>query len=253
MSRRQQRILMLVAVWGLFGCNTAERLSQIGRAPELSPLGEAVSSAARQPVPLPMPAPEPTQSAGANSLWRSGAKGFFRDQRARRVGDVLTVALTIADDAQFSNETSRSRRADDGLGLDAMLGFQTQLDKILPSSDRNPLEPENLVAASSRMRNEGSGEVQRNEKINMSVAAVITGVLPNGNLVIQGKQEIRVNFEVREIVVAGIARPEDITPNNVISHEKIAELRFSYGGRGHLTDVQQPRYGSQLLDIILPY
>ena len=237
------------------GCGTLERLERVGRAPELSPIGGAPpgQSPARRPIALPMPPPEPVQSTGASSLWRSGAKGFFRDQRARRLGDVLTVQVTIADRAALSNETSRSRKAADGLGIDGLFGLETKLDNILPNPSSKPLDPGSLVGASSRMSNEGAGEVQRQESIRMNVAAVITQLLPNGNLVLEGRQEVRVNFEVREVYVAGIARPEDITPLNTVPHDKIAELRVAYGGRGQLTDVQQPRYGQQLLDIILPF
>lgn len=245
--------LMLLAV---AGCDTWQRLERVGKAPELSPIGGAPPGQAAPavlPVALPMPPPEPMQSAGASSLWRSGAKGFFRDQRARRVGDVLTVQVTIADRAALSNETSRSRRAADNLGISSLFGLETKLDNLLPNPSSKPLDPGSLVGASSRASNEGAGEVQRQESIRMNVAAVITQLLPNGNLVIQGRQEVRVNFEVREVYVAGVARPEDITPLNTVPHDKIAELRVAYGGRGQLTDVQQPRYGQQVLDIVLPY
>lgn len=247
--------LTLLALTLLGGCNTLERLETVGRAPELSPIGprptRPVDLAAA--AALPMPPPEPPQSAGANSLWRSGAKGFFRDQRARRVGDVLTVQITISDRAALSNETTRSRRSADSLGVDRLLGLETKLDDVLPNPSGRPLDPGSLVGASSQMNNRGSGEVQRAETIRVNVAATVSQLLPNGNLLIEGRQEISVNFEVREVYVAGIARPEDITPQNTIPHDKIAELRVAYGGRGQITDVQQPRYGAQILDIILPY
>lgn len=246
-------VVLLPLVVG--GCDTMQRLERVGRAPELSPIGGTPpgQNPAPQPVTMPMPPPEPVQSAGASSLWRSGAKGFFRDQRARRVGDVLTVQVTISDRAALSNETSRSRRAADNLGIDSLFGLETKLDNLLPNPSSKPLDPGSLVGASSRASNQGVGEVQRQESIRMNVAAVITQLLPNGNLVIQGRQEVRVNFEVREVYVAGVARPEDITPLNTVPHDKIAELRVAYGGRGQLTDVQQPRYGQQVLDILLPY
>lgn len=249
-----RRLSVLAALLCLTtACDTLDRLEQVGRAPELSPIGDPAGRPARQPVALPMPAPEPVHSAGASSLWRSGAKGFFRDQRARRVGDVLTVQVTISDRADLSNETSRSRKASDGLGLDRLLGLETKLDNILPNPNSRPIDPSELVSASSRANSQGSGEVQRQESIRMNVAAIITQLLPNGNLVVEGRQEVRVNFEIREVYVAGIARPEDVTPLNTVPHDKIAELRVAYGGRGQLTDVQQPRYGQQVLDVILPY
>ncbi len=115
------------------------------------------------------------------------------------------------------------------------------------------MDPGNLVGLNSGSTSEGSGSIRRNEEIELKLASVITDVLPNGNLVIYGRQEVRVNFEVRELAIAGIVRPEDITSANTISYEKIAEARISYGGRGQITDVQQPRYGQQLYDIIFPF
>jgi flagellar L-ring protein FlgH len=247
------RVAALLCCVVLAGCNTLARLEDIGKPPELSPIGNPATQQSPTPVSLPMPAPEPLQSAGANSLWRSGAKGFFRDQRARRVGDILTVQVTIDDKAELSNETSRSRSTEDNLGISEFFGLETKLDNLLPNPDSKPLDPSALVGASSGMSHQGSGEVDREEDIKVNVAALITQILPNGNLVLQGRQEIRVNFEMREVFVGGIVRPEDITPRNTIPHDKIAELRVAYGGRGQLTDVQQPRYGAQVLDILLPY
>ena len=82
---------------------------------------------------------------------------------------------------------------------------------------------------------------------------MITEVLPNGNLAIFGRQEVQVNFERRDLVVAGVIRPEDITSGNTIAYEQIAEARVSYGGQGQITDFQQPRYGQQLYDIVFPF
>ncbi len=243
----------LFAMLLLAGCNTIDRLSRVGKAPDLRPIENPVETPEWRPVSLPMPQPELARPAGANSLWRSGARGFFRDQRARRVGDILTIEVSIADKAQLDNETSRGRTASDSLGLTDLFGFENKLQKIFPSSDAKPLDPAALVAAESDMLNKGVGKVDREETIDLKMAAVIVQVLPNGNLVVQGRQEVRVNYEVREVYVAGVVRPEDISPDNSIKHDKIAELRVAYGGRGQLTDVQQPRWGAQVLDILLPY
>jgi flagellar L-ring protein precursor FlgH len=238
----------------LAGCSIAERLADIGRPPSLSPIENPVRERGYRPVSLPMPDPEPQASAGANSLWRSGAKGFFRDQRARRVGDILTVQVSMADNATWTNQTTRSRQADDHLGIPDFFGLQNLAVKALPDAiDGTPVDPSDFIKMDSQSRNVGRGAVNRAEEIKMNVAAVVTQTLPNGNLVIHGRQEVRVNFEMREVIVAGIIRPEDITPKNTIAHEKIAELRVAYGGRGQITDVQQPRYGAQALDILLPY
>ncbi|MFZ1426087.1 MAG: flagellar basal body L-ring protein FlgH [Geminicoccaceae bacterium] len=246
-------ITIALALW-LSGCSVVERLAEVGQAPRLSPIENPVQQPGYRPVSLPMPDPEPLQSAGANSLWRSGAKGFFRDQRARRVGDVLTVEVTMSDNANWSNQTTRSRKSDDHLGIPDFFGLQNLAVKALPDGkDGTPVNPDDFIKMNSQSNNSGRGGVNRAEEIRMNLAAVITQILPNGNLVIRGRQEVRVNFEMREVVVAGIVRPEDITPKNTIGHEKIAELRVAYGGRGQITDVQQPRYGAQVLDVLLPY
>jgi flagellar L-ring protein precursor FlgH len=244
---RPAAALLGIALLG--GCaNTIERLTQVGQPPELTPIGNPAAQASYRPVSLPMPAQEP-EIYPANSLWRQGARSFFKDQRARTVGDVLTVQVVIADQATVSNQTERTRDNEDNFSASHFFGYESKLDKIFP----NAVDPNNLVDLNSDMLNSGRGNTSRNEEIRVNVAAVVTQVLPNGNLVLQGRQEVRVNFEVRELYVAGVARREDIRPDNTISHDKIAELRVAYGGRGQITDVQQPRYGAQVLDIILPY
>lgn len=253
MSRLIRRSVLPAAVMLLAGCTVAERLQQVGSPPPLRPIEHPGERAGYRPVSLPMPEPEPPASAGPSSLWRSGARGFFKDQRARRVGDILTVHVTISDSAELSNQSTRSRRNADDLGLSRLLGLETRLDNVLPSPSTRPIDPASLVAAGSSMSNLGRGAVEREEQIRLNVAALITQVLPNGALVVEGRQEVRVNYEVREILVAGVVRPEDITPRNTISHDRIAELRVAYGGRGQISDVQQPRLGAQILDILLPY
>jgi flagellar L-ring protein FlgH len=249
MLLRLRPLIVLLAVLGLGGCaNFFERLGAVGEEPELSLIDNPVEQPSYQPVTLPMPAQE-AEIYPANSLWRQGARSFFKDQRARTVGDVLTVQVTIADEATLRNETSRSRQNSDDLSATAFFGLESRLADVLP----NAVDPTNLVDLDSALEQGGRGNTARTEEIRLNVAAVVTQVLPNGNLVIQGRQEVRVNFEVRELFVAGVARPVDITPDNEIRHDQIAELRVAYGGRGQITDVQQPRYGAQVLDIILPY
>ncbi|TVQ36819.1 MAG: flagellar basal body L-ring protein FlgH [Geminicoccaceae bacterium] len=233
----------------LAGCNTVDRVSNIGRAPELSPIQDPVRAPDYRPVSMPMPAAQPPDPMSPNSLWRTGARGFFRDQRARQVGDVLTVNVKIKDQASLRNETERGRTNNEGMGIDYLFNLDVALANALGSD----FDASNSVGLNSSLRNQGRGTTRRTEDIDTNVAAVIVQTLPNGNLVIQGRQEVRVNFEIRELLIAGVVRPEDISPTNTISHEKIAELRVAYGGRGQLTDVQQPRYGSQVLDIILPF
>jgi len=239
-------VLMLGTALG--GCNTLTRLSQVGEEPPLTSIENPTALPTYQPVSMPMPAPV-TEERQANSLWRTGSRAFFKDQRANQVGDILTVVIEISDDASLNNTTNRARTADENADLSAFLGFEGQLDNILPDG----VDPTNLVDAGSDSSTTGSGTVAREEDINLRVAAVVTQVLPNGNLVLTGRQEVRVNYEVRELLVAGIIRPEDVTSVNTVDYDQIAEARISYGGRGQITDVQQPRYGQQVFDILFPF
>ncbi|MBN8972383.1 MAG: flagellar basal body L-ring protein FlgH [Xanthobacteraceae bacterium] len=228
------------------GCSSIDRLSAIGEKPALTSIENPTTQPGYKPVQMPMPKPEPASYA-ANSLWRNGSRAFFKDQRAHQVGDILTVTVNFTDKANIANETQRSRTNKEDSGVTDFLG-----SKLLSGNAAKVL-PGKVITADSTASSDGKGSVQRQENLQTSVAAVVTQVLPNGNLVVEGKQEIRVNFEVRELVVAGIVRPEDIQSDNTIDSSKIAQARIAYGGRGQITDVQQPRYGQQVLDVLLPF
>jgi flagellar L-ring protein precursor FlgH len=227
-------------------CSSLDRLRNIGEAPRLDAIQNPTTKAGYKPVHMPMPAPQPAVY-NPNSLWRSGSRAFFKDQRAHQVGDILTVSVKITDRAQFENETQRSRTNAEDSGVSDFIGAQAL------SASAKKFLPGRILSADSKASSEGKGSIDRKEELQTNVAAVVTQVLPNGNLVVEGKQEVRVNFEVRELVVAGIVRPEDIQSDNTIDSSKIAEARIAYGGRGQITDVQQPRYGQQVLDILLPF
>jgi len=242
--------IALVITLGIFlsGCNFLTRLANVGEEPPLSPIGNPVTQEGYKPVTLPMPRPEPVIQQ-ANSLWRPGSKAFFKDQRAARVGDILTVMVAIADEAKLNNTTDTTRVSSEEAGFTGLFGLESQITKVLPEGTSASA----LVDLGSDHSVSGSGAVDRNETINMEIAAIVTQILPNGNMVISGRQEVRVNFESRDLSVTGVVRPEDITSGNTIPSSKIAEARIAYGGRGHLTDVQQGRYGQQLFDIIFPF
>jgi flagellar L-ring protein precursor FlgH len=227
------------------GCSSIDRLSQIGEQPKLNAIENPTTQPGYKPVQMPMPKPE-TVSYNANSLWRNGSRAFFKDQRAARVGDLLTVTVNITDKANIANETQRSRTSKEDSGITDFIGSKTvtQPLKILPGR---------ILTTDSTASSDGKGSVNRQEALQTNVAAVVTQVLPNGNLVVEGKQEIRVNFEIRELIVAGIVRPEDIQSDNTIDSSKIAQARIAYGGRGQIMDVQQPRYGQQVMDVLLPF
>ncbi len=232
----------------LSGCTALDRLSRVGEEPDLTPIENPIQQAGYQPVTMPMPRPEPALYQ-PNSLWRTGAKAFFKDQRAANVGDVMTVNIAIEDQASLENTTERSRTTTETDSVSSILGYEQSLGKILPEA----IDPTNLIDIDGSTENSGAGTIDRSETIELKIAAVVTQVLPNGNLVIQGRQEIRVNFEVRELYIAGVVRPQDISSSNTINYDKIAEARVAYGGRGIISDVQQPRLGTQILDIVYPF
>jgi flagellar L-ring protein precursor FlgH len=232
----------------LGACGAADRLANVGQAPALSPIEDPTATKGYKPVQMPMPAVEHASFA-PNSLWRTGSRAFFKDQRARMVGDLVTVRVRVTDRAQLDNTTKRSRKNGEDFGAENIFGFENRLGAVLPKG----ADASSLLKLDSEGTSEGSGSVRRAEQLATNVAAVVTQTLPNGNLVIEGKQEIRVNFEVRELIVAGVIRPEDIESDNTIDSTKIAQARIAYGGRGQITDVQQPRYGQQVMDILLPF
>lgn len=237
---------LLTATALLAGCNTTDRLASIGQAPPLNAIADPTTVAGYQPVRMPMPEPI-ADTYQPNSLYRTSARGFFKDERAHRVGDILTVLVIIDDRAVIDNETDRSRSSTNSAGMGGIFG------NAISDLSGGSIDTTNAVDLTSGTRDSGAGSVNRSETLETSIAAVVTQVLPNGNLVIEGRQEVRVNFEVRDLIVAGIVRPSDIQANNTIPSTKIAEARISYGGRGQITDVQQPRYGQQVLDAILPF
>jgi flagellar L-ring protein precursor FlgH len=240
-------IAALLATAGIGGgCSALDRFASIGEKPALTAIENPTAQPGYKPVQMPMPKPE-AASYNANSLWRNGSRAFFKDQRAHQIGDLLTVTVNFTDKANIANETQRSRAAKEDSGITAFLG-----DKLI----KNPataILPGRLLTADGTASTDNKGSVQRQENLQTSIAAVVTQVLPNGNLVVEGKQEIRVNFEIRELIVAGIVRPEDIQSDNTIDSGKIAQARIAYGGRGQITDVQQPRYGQQVMDVLLPF
>jgi flagellar L-ring protein precursor FlgH len=229
----------------LSGCAAVDRLKNIGQQPPLSAIENPTARPGYKPVQMPMPAAQPA-SYNPNSLWRNGSRAFFKDQRAHQVGDILTVQVNITDKAIIANETQRSRDTKEDSGIDNFFGKSK-----VPIM--NAAVPTRIFTSDSTTSMDGKGSVNRSEALQTNVAAVVTQVLPNGNLVVEGRQEIRVNFEIRELIVGGIVRPEDIQSDNTIDSTKIAQARIAYGGRGQITDVQQPRYGQQVLDVLLPF
>lgn len=238
----------VIAILTLAGCGASQRLAEVGKTPDMAAIENPTTAENYRPVSMPMPAPKASHRE-QNSLWASDRQTFFEDQRADEVGDILTVMIDIKDKAELDNSTERTRTSSESAGLDALLGYELDLDQVLPTAIDNT----NLVGAGADSVHEGEGTIDREEKIKLKLAALVTQILPNGNMVIQGRQEVRVNFEKRILEIAGVVRPQDISVDNAISYDKVAEARISYGGKGQITDVQQPRYGQQVFDVLFPF
>ena len=245
---KKNNLVLLAGCSLLCACSTADRIAQIGRAPDMAPITNPTTQANYQPVSLPMPS-QKKAARQKNSLWQSDRVTFFKDQRAGQVGDILTVLIDIKDQASIDNETERTRTSSEGAGLNSLLGYEQSLNRVLPEAVDNS----SLSDFNSDSAHKGKGTITRDDTIKLRLAALIMQTLPNGNLVIHGKQEVLVNFEKRVLQVDGVVRPEDISVQNTINYDQIAEARIVYGGQGQLTDVQQPRYGQQLYDIIFPF
>ena len=249
-----RKVILLVALGAtLSGCGAVGRLQQVGKAPKLSGIEPISTPEVEASLSMPSDRGRPTTvamqqpaAAPSASLFRTGAGAFFRDQRAGKMGDILTIKINIQDKADLGNNTSRTRGGSENGGLGGLLGI-APVAKLLGNNAAAALE------TNSGSKYSGGGTTARSETINMTMAAIVTQVLPNGNLMIRGKQEVRVNFEMRELIVTGIIRPEDIARDNSIQHSQIAEARVIYGGKGQLTDAQQARWGQQIYDALFPF
>jgi flagellar L-ring protein precursor FlgH len=246
-----RKLITAVAICAtLSGCGAVGRLKQVGKAPKLSAI-DPVDAPEIEPS-LSMPADRgghaqrPQQPAPTASLFRTGAGAFFRDQRANKTGDILTIRINIADKADIGNATSRTRGGSETGGVGQLLG-------ISPVAKALGADASKVFDTNSGSKYNGGGTTNRSETINMTMAAIVTQVLPNGNLMIRGRQEVRVNFEMRELIVTGMIRPEDIARDNSIQHSQIAEARVIYGGKGQLTEAQQARWGQQIYDALFPF
>lgn len=219
-------------------CACSPDLETIGRAPPLSPVGSGVGLSAKS-----KPVEDVAALTQVPTSWVGGNADYFRDARANRPGDIITVKIAINDRASLNNTSNRSRKS----STNGDLGFTYDVMGVV-GADLNGKGKLNSNSSA-----EGQGTTERSERVELSVAAVVTQVLPNGYLLIEGSQEVLVNFEQRTLRVAGLIRPADIAPDNSISYEKIAEARIAYGGRGRLSEVQQPGWGQQIWDRFSPF
>lgn len=245
MSRIGPSLAGLALLLALSGCDTLSRLSEVGRPPALAPTEDPTRAPGWHPITMPMPAPQPVPSE-VESLWRPGSRAFFKDQRAARVGDLVTVLVRMNDQATLKNATTATRNSAEAMGVPNLFGLENVLTHV-------PMDPSKLVTTNSSNSNVGAGQVQRSESVTIRLAGVVTQVLPNGNLVVMAHQQFRADSELHDLRVSGVIRPEDIASDNTIQSDRMAEARIAYGGRGTLTDLQQPRAGQQFMDIVLPF
>lgn len=236
---------LLIAALAVAGCS---KLDQVGRAPDFTGLEGSNQHYAMYSTALPEDA-APATPSDASSLWTAGTESLFGDRRAARRGDILTVVIEIDDSASISNSTGRSRSGQQSSGLSDFLGIPQRIDESLPDGASTA----EAYGAESSSTFKGTGNVARKEELTLRVAVTVVEELPNGVLRIEGQQEVRVNFELRELIVTGFVRPIDISRDNEITYDKIAGARIAYGGRGQITDMQQPTYGQQVADIVMPF
>ncbi len=244
-------VTLLLLSLGLTACTEyqLDRLKDVGQPPRMQDTTVPMSKPDFTPVAWPDEELDLPVKRSVNSLWQPGSRAFFRDNRARRVGDIMKVTVRIQDRAELENNTQRSRSNNADAQLGALYGLGDLATRWIPGTADNA----NLLDASNTFSNNGDALTEREEVIETEVAAMVTQILPNGNLVIRGEQEIRVNFELRTVSVTGIVRPEDISADNHVDSNMIAEARIAYGGRGVLSDVQQPPIGYQVMDVLSPF
>ncbi|MDU9006586.1 flagellar basal body L-ring protein FlgH [Sedimentitalea todarodis] len=245
---KRTKLAGILTCSGLLLVSACGRIDHLGKPPSFSANTETTEHVAMLMPGLPLQT-TPHRTVDQSSLWSATPQSLLGDRRAVRKGDIMTVVIEIDEKAEISNDTARSRSGEETMEVPNLLGLPQRLDEKLPAG----ASMADAVGLGSTSSTKGKGSVKRKEKLTLRIAATIVDILPNGVLAISGSQELRVNFELRELLVTGYVRPEDISRQNEITYDKIASARVSYGGRGQITDVQQPRYGQQILDTILPF
>ncbi len=237
--------IVFAGVLLLTGCDTWDSYQ---KPPNFSAPGtlDHIPQAASASQPIAAANVDPLPPAARGALWRPGSKTFFRDPRARAVGDLLTVAVNLQEQAEFANQTNVSRTNSNSMTMPNLLGLPKLLGHAIPGFDPSI----NTTGATST---NGQGDIKRTESIVVNVAATVVARLPNGNFEIAGSQEIQLNNEMRQLQLRGIVRPEDVRSDNTIPSEKIADARIEYGGRGVSSNLQRPSWGQDLLNRVQPF
>ncbi len=243
-----RRFLLTSALLALLpGCGVLANLAEVGKPPQVSKTTDPTLDPDWRPLTMPTPAPQPPPPV-ENSLWRPGSRAFFKDERASKVGDLVTIVVNVNDAATANDNTMEQRTDSETMGVPGFFGLGALVPSFLKGSTAS-----NLVNINSGTNLFTIGQIQRNETVTVRLGAVVTQVLPNGNLVVEARQEMLVNAELRQVKVTGVIRPEDIASDNTVPHDRIAEARITYAGRGQLTEVNEPRWGQQMLDVMLPF
>ena len=229
------------------GC--AAGFDRISEPPKFTERSAAIDSASTGTALRSIHSEDAARDPTSGSLWRSGPESLFGDRRARKVGDIVTILVQIDDEAEIRNRSERSRSGSEALNVPSLFGVEALAQRVLPGGAG--LDP--AIELSSQSSSNGEGTIRREEKITLRVAATVIELLPNGHLVVNGSQEVRVNHELRDLQVVGVIRTEDITRSNVITYDKIADARISYGGRGQISNAQKPRYGQRIIDGVSPF
>ena len=255
MKDEQKRLirssLICSSLIALAGCSSMmDKLDHINKPAPMTEIENPQTKAAYKPMSWPMPENPPPPKQYANSLWQPGARAFFRDGRAARVGDILKVNIKINDKLQFNNQTEAKRTTADSASVPALEGATNKIIHFLPGLTPNPAD---LLSVNGNLDTKGTGTVSRQDVLTTQVAAIVTQMLPNGNMVIDGTQEITMNQDVREVGIKGVVRPQDINSDNTIDSTQVAEARITYTGRGQMNSVQQPRWGGQVIDAVSPF
>jgi flagellar L-ring protein precursor FlgH len=240
------RMISLLLVLGVSGCSGINELKNAVVGTNLSDI-DNIQDPEEKPVTTPLP-PIIVEQPNRNSLWQPGARSFFKDQRASRPGDILTVTVNINDSANMNNATKKERASQNKSLISKLAGAETGLYKYFPG-----IAPPNVFDTNSTPSHAGKGSINRTEQINLEVAAMVVQLLPNGNLVIKGEQEIMVNSELRKLHVSGIISRADIEPGNIVNSRRISQARIYYGGEGEINDVQQDKWGNKLIESIMPF
>ncbi len=238
-------VLPLLLATAVAACGSR---SDFVRAPDLSPVSESPELVAMQSPGMPVSL-DPDRPVDAASLWSGERRSLLGTRRAETRGDIVTVVIEIDDEAEFSNTSERSRSSSGSVGMPNMLGLPQRLEDKLPAG----VSLDTAVGYNADSASRGDGSTRRNEELTLRVAATVTEILPNGSFAIEGRQEVRLNFELRELIVTGFVRPEDISRRNEVNYDKIAAARISYGGRGRIQEIQQPRWGQRVVDTISPF